>query len=89
MFCSVPPSPKLERTAVPAPVAAQVAAQLVSRPAGHAPVAAARTTTAPVVRLSGTLDFGLKTPLAKGAWVNDWVAGTRRTVPNDWKLDLS
>ena len=73
----------------PAPVVAPATAQVANRPAGQAPAATTRTGAAPVVRLSGTLDFGLKTPLAKGAWVNEWVAGTRRTVPNDWKLDLS
>jgi Bacterial Ig domain/Cadherin-like domain/Dockerin type I domain len=49
---------------------------------------AATAAPAPVVKLSGALDFGLKAPLPSSVWVNDWVAGKSQTVPNDWKVTI-
>ncbi|MCE4555223.1 Ig-like domain-containing protein, partial [Roseateles cellulosilyticus] len=43
---------------------------------------------APVVRLGGALDFGLNAPLPSSTWVNDWVAGSKQTATNDWKLTI-
>ena len=55
-------------------------------PLPAAPAAAAAPS--PVVKLGGALDFGLNAPLASSTWVNDWVAGSRQTAPNDWKVTL-
>ncbi|WP_458233034.1 Ig-like domain-containing protein, partial [Roseateles sp. P5_E8] len=56
--------------------------------ANQSPAGAAVAAPAPVVRLSGALDFGLNAPLPSSTWVNDWVAGSRQTAPNDWKLTI-
>ncbi|RZL31862.1 MAG: hypothetical protein EOP35_21170 [Rubrivivax sp.] len=79
-----------------APAAERMSPASVTDPAsaGGAPAvgiassAATAAAPAPVVKLSGALDFGLKAPLPSSVWVNDWVAGTRQTVPNDWKVTL-
>ena len=63
----------------------QAEKQVTTTQAGAAtPVAA----PAPVVHIGGALDFGLSAPLPSSTWVNDWVAGSRQTAPNDWKLTI-
>jgi hypothetical protein len=76
--------------ATPAPATAGGASAAKQAPVTQpAPVPlVAKPAPAPVVKLGGALDFGLNAPLASNVWVNDWVAGSRQTVPNDWKLTL-
>ena len=61
---------------------------MADQPTARSATAGQTDAPAPVVRISGALDFCLNAPLPSSTWVNDWVAGARQTAPNDWKLTI-